>query len=199
MVICYRRFGTTHRSHIEGSRTQEEVCIRGGILTPTHGRGIVHSLIIYTSFRRNNIIILSVISHLPSKYVGLLAKEMELESNSCDMVLLRVMTSTGYMSRVHVTLSLFAEVMSFVLSDCCQVQLQCSDINVWTAIYLWIQSRVSADVRGFGCSLQKVRFSGLSLSNSKQLLHLVQFRALIALLPTKSIDHHTLIVFTLLY
>ena len=136
MVICYRRFGTTHRSHIEGSRTQEEACIRGGILTPTHGRGIVHSLIIYTSFRRNNIIILSVISHLPSKYVGLLAKEMELESNSCDMVLLRVMTSTGYMSRVHVTLSLFAEVMSFVLSDCCQVQLQCSDINVWTAIYL---------------------------------------------------------------
>jgi len=118
------------------------------------GRGTVHSLIIYTSFRRNNIIILSVASHLPSKCVGLSAKEIESESNSCDMFLVRVMTSTGYVSRVHVTLSLFAEVMSFVSSDCCQVQLLCTDINVWTAIYLLRLSHVSADVRVFECSLQ---------------------------------------------
>jgi len=29
-VISYRRFGTTYRSHIEGSRIQEEICIGGG-------------------------------------------------------------------------------------------------------------------------------------------------------------------------
>jgi len=74
-------------------------------------------------------------SHLPRKCVGLLAKEMVLERNSCDMFLVRVMKSTGYVSRVRVTLSSFAEVM-FVLSDCCKVQLLCSDINIWTAIYL---------------------------------------------------------------
>jgi len=48
---------------------------------------------------------------------------MELESNSCDILLVRMTTFAGIVSRVHVTWSLFAEVMLFVLSVCRPVQL----------------------------------------------------------------------------
>jgi hypothetical protein len=86
--------------------------------------------------------------------VGLLAKQMKLESNSCDIFLARVVTSTGNVSRVHVTLSLSAEVMSFVLSVCRPVQLLgFRDKRLDCHLSVTSIPRLSK-CRGFQCSLQ---------------------------------------------
>lgn len=51
-----------------------------------------------------------------------------------------------FVSQVHAGLSLFAELMSFVLFICRPVQPRASDINVWTAINLRRSSHDSAHV-----------------------------------------------------
>lgn len=63
------------------------------------------------------------------------------------MFLIWVIDSTvGIVSQVHAGLSLFAELMSFVLFICRPVQPRASDINVWTAINLRRSSHDSAHV-----------------------------------------------------